>query len=303
MTEQPLVSVIINCYNGEKYLRETIDSVINQTYINLEIVFWDNQSTDSSKAIVCSYQDDRIHYYYAPTHTPLGEARNLAVEKATGDYINFLDCDDVWSENKLAEQVALLVQDKNEVVYTPFALLLNPEEKYNKVLLRNYKVIAARKRVHNSIYEDLLHGNFIIFSCVLFNTQLFRQSGGISKNFQQDEDYDILLKLSLKTEFACASKALTYYRIHASNNSIANGNLGLMEDRAIYYSLPPSIALQNAIIRNETKIAFYTITEQKQFREGMKILFKKGSVLILIKLLLNKLLRIGVANLTLFFVR
>ena len=81
----PLISVIINCYNGEKYLREAIDSVINQTYQNWEIIFWDNQSTDSSKQIVTSYKDNRIHYFCAPTHTSLGEARNLAVEKANGE--------------------------------------------------------------------------------------------------------------------------------------------------------------------------------------------------------------------------
>ena len=61
--KNPLVSVIINCYNGEKYLREAIDSVIAQTYSNWEIIFWDNQSTDSSAEIVKSYNDDRIKYY------------------------------------------------------------------------------------------------------------------------------------------------------------------------------------------------------------------------------------------------
>ena len=84
---QPLVSVIINCFNGEAYLRETIDSVIAQTYTNWEIVFWDNQSIDSTSDIVKSYDDDRIHYYYAPIHTTLGKARNLAVKQARGESI------------------------------------------------------------------------------------------------------------------------------------------------------------------------------------------------------------------------
>ena len=80
MTEQPLVSVIMNCFNGEKYLREAIDSVQAQTYENWELIFWDNQSTDVSAGIVKSFDDPRIYYFYAPKHTHLYEARNYAIE-------------------------------------------------------------------------------------------------------------------------------------------------------------------------------------------------------------------------------
>jgi len=75
MDSASLVSVLMNCFNGEKYLREAIDSIINQTHQNWELVFWDNQSTDKSKAIFDSYQDDRLKYYYAPEHTDLGGGR------------------------------------------------------------------------------------------------------------------------------------------------------------------------------------------------------------------------------------
>ena len=108
MEGNPLVSVIINCFNGEEFLREAIDSVLAQTYTHWEIIFWDNQSTDATAEIVKSYTDSRIRYYYAPNHTPLGEARNLAVEKTKGEYINFLDADDIWMPNKLEEQIKLI---------------------------------------------------------------------------------------------------------------------------------------------------------------------------------------------------
>ena len=62
----PLMSILMNCFNGEKYLREAIDSVTEQTYTNWELIFWDNQSTDNSASIVKSYNDPRIKYYYAP---------------------------------------------------------------------------------------------------------------------------------------------------------------------------------------------------------------------------------------------
>ena len=108
MTEQPLVSVVINCYNGEEFLRDTIDSVINQTYSNWELIFWDNQSTDSTSEIVKSYRDDRIRYFYAPYHTPLGEARNNAINNVKGGYLTFLDSDDLWHPDFLEKGIGKL---------------------------------------------------------------------------------------------------------------------------------------------------------------------------------------------------
>ena len=99
-TNNPLISVIINCYNGEKFLKKSIESVINQTYSNWEIIFWDNLSNDNSKKIVNHYTDKRIKYFGAKNFTKLYEARNLAIEKASGEYIAFLDVDDWWTNNK-----------------------------------------------------------------------------------------------------------------------------------------------------------------------------------------------------------
>ena len=91
---EPLVSILMNCFNGEKYLKQAIDSVLAQTYRNWEIIFWDNQSTDGSAEIFTSYRDSRLKYFYAPEHTRLYEARNCALEKAEGELIAFLDL--VW---------------------------------------------------------------------------------------------------------------------------------------------------------------------------------------------------------------
>ena len=79
-SQTPLVSIIMNCYNGAKFLEEAIDSIYTQTYSNWEIVFWDNASTDDSASIAKSY-DDRLKYHLALETTPLGEARDLALKK------------------------------------------------------------------------------------------------------------------------------------------------------------------------------------------------------------------------------
>ena len=106
-----LVSVIMNCCNGEKYLREAIDSVYAQTYQNWEIIFWDNNSTDNSALIAQSY-DERLKYFLAKERTPLGKARVLAANEGKGEYLSFLDCDDLWETHKTEKQIKLLLSDK-----------------------------------------------------------------------------------------------------------------------------------------------------------------------------------------------
>ena len=82
--QEPLVSIIVNCFNGERFLRQALDSILSQTYQNWEVIFWDNQSTDKSAEIYKSYNEERFKYFYAPKHTLVAEARNLAIDKSTG---------------------------------------------------------------------------------------------------------------------------------------------------------------------------------------------------------------------------
>ena len=104
----PLVSVIVNCYNGQKYLKDCLRSIVNQTYKNWELIFWDNFSTDQSKKVLNEFNDKRIKYFKSKKFLPLYKARNLAIQKAKGDYISFLDTDDLWKKNKLFEQIKIL---------------------------------------------------------------------------------------------------------------------------------------------------------------------------------------------------
>ena len=108
VTNQPLVSVIMNCHNGERYLRQSILSVINQTYKNWEIIFWDNKSTDQSAKIAKSFKDKRIKYFKSNKFEKLYRTRNLAIKRSKGKYISFLDTDDFWNRNKLNSQINLI---------------------------------------------------------------------------------------------------------------------------------------------------------------------------------------------------
>ena len=107
MSSQPRVSVIMNCYNSDEHLRSALDSVMKQTWTDYEVIFWDNCSTDTSPQIARSY-GDRVRYFRGTEKVPLGAGRNLAIARARGEYIAFLDCDDLWEPDKLERQLGSL---------------------------------------------------------------------------------------------------------------------------------------------------------------------------------------------------
>src|SRR3989337_956605 len=115
LTIKPTVSVIMNCLNCSKYLREAIDSVYAQTYKDWEIIFWDNCSTDSSSDIAKNY-DSHLRYFKGEEFLPLGIARNKAVGQAEGEYVAFLDCDDLWLPKKLELQMPLFEKGKDTIL-------------------------------------------------------------------------------------------------------------------------------------------------------------------------------------------
>ena len=129
----PLVSVIVNCHNGQKFLKKCIKSILSQTYKKIEIIFWDNQSDDNSAEIFKKYKDPRFKYFYAKKHTWLYEARNYAIEKSGGDFIAFLDVDDWWLPSKLEKQILLFSDAEVGFTYGNYFLKNELKKKKNSI--------------------------------------------------------------------------------------------------------------------------------------------------------------------------
>ena len=129
---KPLVSIIVNCYNGEKYLQGAINSIYAQSYQNWEIIFWDNNSNDSSAEIALSC-DKKLRYYKSQSTTPLGKARTQAVSKAKGEYLAFLDCDDLWHEKKLEKQVDKIINSQDVGLVCCKANFISESGKFIKI--------------------------------------------------------------------------------------------------------------------------------------------------------------------------
>ena len=139
--DEPLVSILMNCYNGEKFLEEAINSVLAQTYKNWELIFWDNQSTDQSAYILKSYNDPRLKYFLAPEHTDLGGGRAEAFQYLTGEFIAILDTDDIWLPQKLEKQVPLFEDPEIGIVISDTFFLMKKQKKRFTVI--NHLLQAA----------------------------------------------------------------------------------------------------------------------------------------------------------------
>jgi glycosyltransferase involved in cell wall biosynthesis len=208
----PKVSVIMNCYNGEKYLREAIDSIYAQTFKDWEIIFWDNCSTDSSPDIAKSY-DSRLRYFRAETFTSLGIARNKAVGQAEGEYIAFLDCDDLWLPGKLELQMPLFEKDRDTIlIYSNYLirdLLIN----------REYAAFNPPKDFHSGmITRYLCKKNFIGFQTVIIRKDALQRLDTVFDNgLMYATDFDLYLRLSLQGKFDFTPETLVAYRKHKSN--------------------------------------------------------------------------------------
>ena len=204
--KKPLVSIIMNCYNGEEFLEDAIQSVLTQTYKNWELVFWDNQSTDNSLKILKKYKDKRIKYFYAKKYTTLYEARNLAIKKSKGKFIAFLDVDDVWLKNKLELQISCFKEKKIGLVYSNFYKL---NDKKKKLAFNNH---LPSGKVTAKIIKNYQVG----FLTVVLRKSFLNKKKLFDFNYNLLSDYDFILNFSLRHEFYALNKPLAYYRIHVN---------------------------------------------------------------------------------------
>tara|TARA_B100000965_G_C19576998_1_gene751762 strand:+ start:1416 stop:2195 length:780 start_codon:yes stop_codon:yes gene_type:complete len=206
----PLVSIIINCFNGEKYLSKCIKSILNQDYQNFEIIFWDNLSSDNSKEIIKSFVDNRIKYFSSKKFLNLYEARNEAIQKTNGKYITFLDTDDFWSKDKLKKQVDFLRINKNYKIVYSNSYTINEKNKK--------KYLTFKHLPYGNITKKLLKSYTIGILTVCIDKSIFKDYK-FDKRLNILGDFDFFINLSKTFEIGCIQEPLAFYRVHEQNYS------------------------------------------------------------------------------------
>ncbi len=210
----PLISVIVNCHNGEKYLEKCILSIINQKYQNLEIIFFDNFSSDKSKAIIKKFNDERIKYFYSDIKLSLYKARNEAIKKTSGSLIAFLDVDDWWDKNYLSTKEIYFVNKKYDYFYSNVLKYFEKKNYYNK-----YKKFNFPEGV---IYKFLAKDYFIIISGLIIRKEILEKENYFNENYNIIGDYDLIMKISKYAIAKGFNESLVTYRVHEKNFSKLN---------------------------------------------------------------------------------
>jgi glycosyltransferase involved in cell wall biosynthesis len=211
------VSVIVNCHNGEKYLKKCISSILNQKYQNLELIFFDNNSLDNSKKIITNIKDNRIKYFFSNKKLSLYAARNEAVKVSSGEIIAFLDVDDWWDEHYLSSRSNAFDDESYDYYYSNASIFYEKYEKYKKYK----KNFSTSRKIYNLLAKDY----FIIISGLMIKRKVFNQIGYFNSNLNIIGDFDFMMKISKKFNAHSINDTLIFYRYHENNYSKINSEM------------------------------------------------------------------------------
>ena len=189
--KKKLVSIILNCYNGEKYLQQALNSIEKQSYKNWELIFWDNRSTDNSKNIFKSFKNKKFKYYFSKKHTSLYKARNLAIKKSRGQFISFIDVDDLWEKNKLKDQVKLFLRNKHvSLIYSN--LWIQNEN------LKKRKLYWKKDLPSGLIYKKIIKEYCIGIITVMIKRNILSKKNAFDPKYSVIGDFDLFTRLAKK---------------------------------------------------------------------------------------------------------
>lgn len=209
-TMQAKVSVIIPSYNAAKYIKEAVDSALAQTYENIEVVVIDDGSTDNTKKILAPYAEKmRIKYVYE-SNKGLAGARNAGIKNSQGEYIAFLDADDIFLPEKVEEQVRVLEANRG---YGACYSDLFHFDGAGKLYHHRYKYPSG------DVFEPLLHKQFINPLTVMARRELFNKYGYFDESLRRSEDWYVwLLWARAGVKFYYLDKPLAKYRVRSAGN-------------------------------------------------------------------------------------
>ncbi len=273
----PAVSIIMNVRNGAATLRAALDSALIQTFSDWELMVWDDCSTDDSAAIVAEFKDTRIHYFLAPQQTSLGEARDAAIRRAQGEWLAFLDQDDVWLPRKLELQLALTDSRDVGLIYGR-TLCFSPSGKQ-----RDYDPFHEFSPLPqgNITAELLSKGCFVAMSSALLRRTAVDETGGIPAQIRITPDYFLYLAVCSKYSARAVQDVVTRYRLHAGSMTSVyrreslEETLQLVDDWHDHLS-PEAFARRRA--RISTALALEELRHGNSFFQGMQRLMKEGSL-------------------------
>ena len=208
MKSKGLISIIMNCHNGEAFLNEAIQSVLKQKYKKWEMIFWNNNSTDNSEKVFKSYRDKRLRYYFRKKKVSLYKSRNSAIKKAKGEFIAFLDVDDIWLPNKLSLQVKKFRDPNVGLVYGKCLKV------HKNSFFGRRQLITPGNLPEGYVTKDLLKSYNVGLLTIMLRKKFLNKNKVFKTQYNYLGDLDFVLRFSLKYKFAAVQEIIGIYRQH-----------------------------------------------------------------------------------------
>ena len=233
MSETPKVSVVITAYNAARWIEETLDSVLAQTYRDYEVVVVDDGSTDDTQAIVARYAPPVRYIHQENRGQPA--ARNVGIRSARGTYVAFVDADDLWLPQKLARQMSLFESTPNLGLVYSDAYVFDSDSG-----ITQRRVNSVGRLPENDIFLPLLMGNFIPSPTPIVRRDALESAGYFDESpdvhMGGGEDWDMWLRIAAHQSAGAISEPLARYRVHPSSmlqsmdiDAALRGRLGVLE--------------------------------------------------------------------------
>ena len=273
----PSVSIIMNVRNGASTLRETLESAFAQTYGDWELIVWDDRSSDDSAKIVAEFSDPRLRYFLALQGTSLGQARQLAMRQAQGEWLAFLDQDDIWLPRKLELQIALADSPEVGLVYGR-TLCFYPSGRQ-----RDYDQFHEFTELpEGDIFAELLgRGCFIVMSSAVVRRSAVDETGGIPAHIRIAPDYFLYLAVSRRHSARAVQQVVCRYRVHPGNMTSVYRRESLEEALALveeWGKQLPSEAVARRCSGIATALALEEMRHWKTTAQGIQRLLHEGSL-------------------------
>lgn len=222
--EKPLVSVLMVNYNHEDTIRESIESVLNQNYKELQFIIVDDGSTDSSCEVIEQFKDSRIELYKQKRNQHICYVTNLGLSKVKGDYLARIDSDDIWYPEKLEKQIQFLVEHPEYKICFSLVDIINTKSEVinDKDIGDLYEVFF--KGQADCLEKIFFMGNCLALPSVLMKTEIMKEIGGFNLGYMQSHDFDYWVRVAKKYPIYVMQERLIGVRRFDKNDEKSNNS-------------------------------------------------------------------------------
>lgn len=273
-----LVSVILPNYNGEAFLKESIKSVLEQSYSNLELIIIDDGSTDNSRDIIESFHDSRIKTIYLQKNGQICMALNIGLKAARGEYIARIDSDDIWERGKLEKQIRVLEDDEQIGACFSYVNLIN---EHGEIVNIAYQEIYNLFRPKFKSQKEWLHffvfsGNCLSHPSVVIKRSVLEKVGKYNISFIQSQDYELWMRIVLQYNLYVIPEELVKYRWMPDSKRNISANIEKNNTRFYNEYILAVYRLFNSIRDSDFQLFFKDYFINKEAKSRLEILCEKA---------------------------